>query len=168
MSDTDRRAAPPLPDPPNQGFNAALQGPVLGIEPDFLRALPIDNLVGTIVALTAEVWMLRERLGTLESELTARKLLPAGAVENHAGGPEEQQARAAERLRATPSACSPSWLATSAAGLEHRSARCAVPESSPSAGQPPRRGARGRGRRGQPAVTDAAAGRWSCRRKTSC
>ena len=49
------------------GFNGSLQGPVTGAEPDFLKSLPIDNAVGAIVALTAEVWLLRERLATLES-----------------------------------------------------------------------------------------------------
>jgi hypothetical protein len=78
------------------GFNAALQGPVTDVEPDFLRALPLDNAVGAIVALTAEVWMLRERLGALEAELAARRVLPEGAVESHQDGPEQRQARAAE------------------------------------------------------------------------
>jgi hypothetical protein len=78
------------------GFNATLQGPVLGTEPDFLRALPMDNAVGAIVALTAEVWMLRERLGALEAELAARRVLPEGAVENHQDSPERQKARADE------------------------------------------------------------------------
>jgi hypothetical protein len=78
------------------GYNAALQGPVTGTEPDFLRALPMDNAVGAIVALTAEVWMLRERLGALEAELAARRVLPEGAVERHEDSPEQQKARAAE------------------------------------------------------------------------
>jgi hypothetical protein len=81
------------------GFNATLQGPVTDVEPDFLRALPMDNAVGAIVALTAEVWMLRERLATLESELAARRVLPEGAVERHVDTPEEQKARA-EQLAA--------------------------------------------------------------------
>ncbi len=78
------------------GYNAALQGPVTGTEPDFLRALPMDNAVGAIVALTAEVWMLRERLGALEAELAARRVLPEGAVEHHQDSPDQQKARAAE------------------------------------------------------------------------
>jgi predicted nucleic acid-binding Zn-ribbon protein len=49
----------------------------------------MDNAVGAILALTAEVYMLRERLQALESELTQRKVLPAGAVENHADSAEE-------------------------------------------------------------------------------
>ncbi len=94
---TDTTAKPtPLPDPPNAGFNAALQGPVLGIEPDFLRAMPIDNAVGAIVALTAEVSMLRDRLATLEAALAARQVLPADAVEQHVDTPAQQQARAAD------------------------------------------------------------------------
>ena len=75
-------------------FKAALQGPVTGAEPDFLRHFPMDNAVGAIVALTAEVYILRERLLALESELTQRRVLPDGAVEHHQGPAEEQKARA--------------------------------------------------------------------------
>ena len=81
------------------GANAALQGPITTLEPDFLRTVPMDNAVGAIVALTAEVWTLRERLATLESELTARRVLPESAVENHVDTPQEQQLRA-EQLAA--------------------------------------------------------------------
>jgi hypothetical protein len=66
-----------------------LKAPIVGVEPDFLTNLPMDNAVGAILALTAEVYMLRERLQALESELTQRKVLPAGAVENHADSAEE-------------------------------------------------------------------------------
>lgn len=75
---------------------AALQGPVTDVEPDFLGAMPMDNAVGAIVALTAEVYLLRERLGALESELASHKVLPADAVENHVDTPEQAQARAAD------------------------------------------------------------------------
>ena len=81
------------------GSNAALQGPVTDVEPDFLRALPMDNAVGAIVALTAEVWMLRERLATLEAELSSRRVLPETAVERHLDTPDEQKLRA-EQLAA--------------------------------------------------------------------
>ena len=81
------------------GCTGTLQGPVTGAEPDFLRSLPIDNAVGAIVALTAEVWMLRERLATLEAELAARRVLLEGAVEGHVDTPAEQQQRA-EQLAA--------------------------------------------------------------------
>ena len=45
--------------------NAALQGPVTDVEPDFLAALPMDNAVGAIVAFGAVISMsavLLERL----------------------------------------------------------------------------------------------------------
>ena len=76
--------------------NAALQGPVTDVEPGFLAALPMDNAVGAIVALTAEVYVLRERLATLEAELTGRQVLPAEAVERHRDTPAEAEARAAD------------------------------------------------------------------------
>jgi len=76
--------------------NSALSGPVTGAEPDFLGALPMDNAVGAIVALTAEVYLLRERLQTLEAELTQRRILPENAVEHHQGTPAEQKASAAD------------------------------------------------------------------------
>lgn len=82
-------------------YNAALQGPVIGEEPDFLRALPMDNAVGAIVALTAEVYLLRERLQALEAELENRRVLPPGAVERHEGTSEQQRARADDLARFT-------------------------------------------------------------------
>ena len=77
-------------------FNPVLRGPVTQVEPNFLDAMPKDNIVGALVALTAEVYMLRERLATLESELAARRVLPEGAVEEHVDTPAEQQTRAAD------------------------------------------------------------------------
>ena len=74
----------------------ALQGPVTDVEPEFLESLPMDNAVGAIVALTAEVYMLRKRLGALESELARHKVLPSNAVEDHVDSPQEAQARAAD------------------------------------------------------------------------
>lgn len=75
-------------------FKAALQGPVTGAEPDFLAHLPMDNAVGAIMALSAEVYLLRERLATLEAELAERQLVPAGAVENREDGAETAAAKA--------------------------------------------------------------------------
>lgn len=87
----------PLVDPTTgKRFNAALQGPVTHKEPDFLHKLPMDNAVGAIMALTAEVWLLRERLAALEAELESRKVLPAGAVENHQDVGAAAEARAAD------------------------------------------------------------------------
>jgi hypothetical protein len=79
---------------PKAGRKASLQGPVTGAEPDFLEHLPMDNAVGAIVALSAEVYLLRERLATLEAELTDRQVLPAGAVERREDRPEEAAAKA--------------------------------------------------------------------------
>jgi len=94
-------AAPDAIDPlidPRSGhrFKASLQGPITGQEPDFLNQLPMDNAVGAIMALTAELWLLRERLATLEAELETRKILPEGAVENHRETPTEAEAKAAD------------------------------------------------------------------------
>lgn len=79
---------------PKQGFKASLQGPVTGAEPDFLEHLPMDNAVGAIMALSAEVYLLRERLATLEAELADRQLVPKGAVEHRADSPAEAAAKA--------------------------------------------------------------------------
>lgn len=81
--------------------HAALSGPVTGAEPDFLGALPMDNAVGAIVALAAEVYLLRERLQSLEAELENRRVLPAGAVESHEGSAAQQQSRAEDLARFT-------------------------------------------------------------------
>lgn len=87
----------PLIDPhTGKRFKTSLQGPITGKEPDFLQQLPMDNAVGAIVALTAEVWMLRERLAALEAELESRKVLPVGAVEHHRDSPAAAEARAAD------------------------------------------------------------------------
>jgi hypothetical protein len=77
-------------------LSSVLQGPVLGVEPLFLQDMPKDNLVGAIVALTAEVYMLRERLAALESELTQRNVLAKGAVEAHQLPPDAAQRQAAD------------------------------------------------------------------------
>lgn len=74
-------------------YNPPLTGPIVGVEPDFLRGLSMDNTVGAILALTAEVYLLRERLQTLEAELTQRQVLPNGAVENRQSPPEEAARR---------------------------------------------------------------------------
>lgn len=100
----DKTASPAAPaaiDPlidPSSGarFKASLQGPITDREPDFLTQLPMDNAVGAIMALTAEIWLLRERLAALEAELETRKILPEGAVENHRETPTEAETKAAD------------------------------------------------------------------------
>lgn len=81
--------------------NALLEGPVLGEEPLFLDQLPNDNLVGALVALTAEVYILRERLQTMESELEQRKVLPPHAIERHESNAAERDARNADLAQFT-------------------------------------------------------------------
>jgi hypothetical protein len=88
---TDPATPPAAPDDPlvdpttGKRFHASLQGPVTGAEPHFLRELPMDNAVGAIMALSAEVWLLRERLAALEAQL-----------ENHRDNPAAAAARAAD------------------------------------------------------------------------
>ena len=77
-------------------FKAAPQGPVLDTEPDYLAHSPPDNLVGAVMALTAEVYLLRERLQSLEAELAAHRVLPADAVERHVDDPARTEAKAAD------------------------------------------------------------------------
>jgi hypothetical protein len=77
-------------------LKAVLHAPVLDREPLFLQDVPKDNLVSAIVALTAEVYILRERLGALEAELTQRSVLAKGAVEVHQPSAETAQQQAAD------------------------------------------------------------------------
>lgn len=79
-----------------QQRNAALDGPVIGTEPEFLRALPIDRLVGAVLALTGEVYVLRDRLAGLEAELAERRVVPTDAVERRKLTDAEREARAAD------------------------------------------------------------------------
>lgn len=69
-----------------------ITGPITGEEPEFLADVPKDNLVGAIVALASELYIVRERLQALEAELVSRRVLPPHAVEDHA--PREDEARA--------------------------------------------------------------------------
>lgn len=79
-----------------QQRNAALDGPIIGTEPDFLRALSTDRLVGAVLALTGEVYVLRDRLAGLEAELVERRVVPADAVERRKLTDAEREARAAD------------------------------------------------------------------------
>lgn len=73
-----------------------ITGPITGVEPEFLADIPKDNLVGAIVALASELYIVRERLQTLEAELVGRKVLPANAVETHVAGEQEARERQAD------------------------------------------------------------------------
>ena len=58
-----------------------LTGPIEGADPEFLSDLPKDNLVAGIMALSGEVYILRERLRSLERALERKDTLSAGEVE---------------------------------------------------------------------------------------
>lgn len=75
----------------HSGTKAGNDGP--SGTPQFQDATSREDVVSALVALTAEVYLLRERLQTLEAQLTKRKVLPAGAVEHHAGSAAEDRAR---------------------------------------------------------------------------
>ena len=73
-----------------------ITGPITGDEPEFLADVPKDNLVGAIVALASELYVVRERLQALEAELVGRKVLPPNAVEGHVPREDEARARQAD------------------------------------------------------------------------
>lgn len=60
---------------------AALRGPITGREPDFLHDVPMDNVVGAITGLTAELYIVKERLAALERVLAGNGQIAADAVE---------------------------------------------------------------------------------------
>lgn len=70
---------------------AALTGPITDREPDLLKNLQVDNLVGAITALASEVYILRERLAFMEAELTRRRVLARDALETFEPTSEEME-----------------------------------------------------------------------------
>ena len=85
--------APPI-------FVSALTGPVGKVEPAFLHDVPTDNLVGAILALSAELWVMRDRQGRLERLLESAGVVASEALETAGQSPEESAAAtvAAERF----------------------------------------------------------------------
>lgn len=79
-----------------QDVRPGITGPITDVEPEFLGDIPKDNLVGAIVALASELYVVRERLQTLEAELIGRKVLPPHAVEEHVSREDEARARQAD------------------------------------------------------------------------
>ena len=77
-------------------FKVVKTGPVTGAEPDWIHDLPMDNVVGAITALSAEVYILRERLKAMERELVRSKNLAPDVVENHAPTEDERVADQAD------------------------------------------------------------------------
>lgn len=74
-------------------YKSVLTGPVGTKEPRFLHDLPLDNVVGALIALAGEVYILRDRVQTLEAVLTEAKTIAPDAVENFKESPEKDKAR---------------------------------------------------------------------------
>lgn len=67
-----------------QAWKTVLTGPVTGKEPLLLKDLPMDNVVGALVVLAGEIFILRERMGLLELQLEKEKATRSDRAE----GPE--------------------------------------------------------------------------------
>jgi hypothetical protein len=80
-------------------FVSALTGPVADVEPEFLHDVSVDRLVGAIYALSAELWVVRDRQHRLERVLESLGAMPGGAVEAKGDTPEEAAALAREAER---------------------------------------------------------------------
>ena len=77
-------------------FKSALTGPISTEEPTFLHDVDMDRMVGAFVALCGEVYVMRDRLRTLEAALEKAGALAEGAVEDHAEDSEAAAANAAD------------------------------------------------------------------------
>ena len=66
-------------------------------EPAFLPHPLMDQLLQTVIALGAELWIERDRRMALEAVLVERGVIDAGEIENHRPGAGEQSERAAAR-----------------------------------------------------------------------
>ncbi len=77
-------------------FKAALTGPISTQEPTFLHDVDMDRMVGAFVALCGEVYVMRDRLRTLEAALEKAGAIAAGAVEDHAEDSETAAENAAD------------------------------------------------------------------------
>ena len=97
---------PPKTDPAKTGqaktgqarFKSALTGPISTEEPTFLHDVDMDRMVGAFVALCGEVYVMRDRLRTLEAALEKAGAVAKGAVEAHEEDSEAAAANAAEPL----------------------------------------------------------------------
>ncbi len=58
---------------------------------------PIDRLMGVVMALAAEVYILRDRNKVLESLLEEAGIFKPDAIENYEASPQARQAQASER-----------------------------------------------------------------------
>lgn len=67
-----------------------------GARPQFYPEPGMEALVSTLVTLSSEVWVLRERVMTLEQLLADRRVVERGAVDQYTGSAEDAQARDTE------------------------------------------------------------------------
>lgn len=77
-------------------FKTIQNGPVTDKEPTLLHDIPQDKIVSALVTLAGELYMVRDRVKVLESELEKHNILPPDAVENHEDTLDEARARAAD------------------------------------------------------------------------
>ncbi|MBC8989779.1 MULTISPECIES: hypothetical protein [Micromonospora] len=67
-----------------------------GARPQFFAEPGMEALVSTMVTLTSEVWVLRERVMTLEQLLADRRVVEGGAVDGFTLSAEDAETRDAE------------------------------------------------------------------------
>jgi len=79
-----------------QARKTVLTGPVTGDEPLLLKDLPMDNVVGALVVLAGEIFILRERMGLLEIEFEKQKAPRSDQPESSESLDEEAAALKAE------------------------------------------------------------------------
>lgn len=77
-------------------FKSVLTGPISTKEHAFLHDVDMDRMVGAFVALCGEVYVMRDRLRTLEAALEKAGAIAAGAIEDHAEDSEAAAANAAD------------------------------------------------------------------------
>ncbi len=77
-------------------FKSVLTGPISTREHAFLHDVDMDRMVGAFVALCGEVYVMRDRLRTLEAALESGGALAKGAVEDHEEDSETAAANAAD------------------------------------------------------------------------
>jgi hypothetical protein len=70
--------------------------PVTGKEPVLVHDLPQDKIISALVTLASELYMVRDRVRVLESELEKHDILPPDVVENHEDTLDEAAARSAD------------------------------------------------------------------------
>lgn len=77
-------------------FKSVLTGPISTQEHTFLHDVDMDRMVGAFVALCGEVYVMRDRLRTLEAALEEAGAIAKGAVEDHTEDSEAAAANAAD------------------------------------------------------------------------